>query len=169
MRIGIRLKDLSIRTVFLVGVLTTLATSAPQHPELVETYSDSNRAGPGAHRLYVRANAETTTYMSRFLVDIQVWANGGDGTTTFDAVPDDPVFAIESIPSQGATSLSFLLSEVCIAGEDCEFGITFDLPANVSIDVDVRAELTAEPDGSSCFSDSRDFSEDDEIEIGFDE
>lgn len=138
-----RLREGSFRFVLIVGVLTTIATSAPQHFILADAATVSLQAQTVKH-VTVRFSADANEPAD----ELSVRLSGNVGSAMI--IPDDPRIA-------PGTSLSIDALMVCPETGPCELGFSLDPGDELSASVDVEAQATRFADASFCFPDNREF------------
>ncbi len=166
------------RTVLVLGVLTALATSAPEEHFLTDSDrkslvdDDVLQVTARANRAAFDHGVEVSVHISLHLVDPPV-----DRTEIqVRVIPDDSRLAITNKPLTSAifrgdsAYTTYYLSEICIEGEDCQAGFSFEITEGVgTVDIDVEAESSASDGGGFCSPQDGSFPPDAAIEVTFDE
>lgn len=158
----------AILSILIIGLLATVATSPP--PDyIIGEQAEMNFVGPTTVRAFVRVDARSAAHADEFRVAMVIDSITGPWTVV--AVPDDPNFEPISIEA-GPIEQEILFPDAiiaCVDDGDCEFGVSFDIPENQEIRIQVDSSLLAYGDPSFFFPEDRSFPDDATMTIGFDD
>lgn len=153
-----RRRELSIRVLLVIGILTAIATSAPPSDSVQDTRSIAVD-NAGITTLRVRFSAAAVEQAS----DLHLFFSASSGPTV-TLVPDDPAQPV--VPIVGTVDLD--ATELCAPTGPCELGFSLDTgEAPASTLVDVTASASRGGDASFCFPDNDPFTEDATVEVVF--
>jgi hypothetical protein len=152
------MRDRGLRFVLIVGVLTTVATSAPEGFFLVE---DASRDLPPLEVAHVTVVFGAGTLGDGMGVTFDL--EGEPGTVVM-IVPDDPSVPAFEISELGDQRVDVLALCPTVP---CEVGFSID-PAEGSGNLRVEAESRRAGDASFCFPDNRSYAEGATIQVIFD-
>jgi hypothetical protein len=144
-----------IRFVLIAGILTTVATSAPQG--FVRDAFEMRALSPlDVARVRIVYSADASRQADDMRIEF-VW--GGSGTIML--VPDDPALPPVQLDSRHDIDARLL------CGDTCDLGFTIDVGDAASGTLEVTATAERAGDGSLCFPDNRDFEGDATVEVIF--
>ena len=160
-------KNRAIYIVLFIGLLTTVATSAPADFYL-DGQGEMTFAGPTTVRALVTVNRDAIRHADQFQVEFELQATLG-GPFMVQVVPDDPTREVQSVSvDAGGTAIAYYDAISSCDGENaCEFGVSFDIPADVAMRIAVHGTLTAYGDPSFFFPENREFPASATIAVGF--
>lgn len=152
-----RRRELAIRVLLVIGILTAIATSAPPSDSVQDERSvpvdDS-----GVTTVRVRFSAAAVEQAS----DLSLSFAPAGATVMF--IPDDPAQPV--IPIAGFVDLD--ATAFCAPTGPCEIGFSLDVvddPTPALVDVTASASRGGDP--SFCFPDNEPFTEDATVEVVF--
>lgn len=153
-----RRRELAIRVLLVIGILTAIATSAPPSDSVQDTRSAAVDSA-GVTTLRVRFSAAAVEQAS----DLRISFLASSGPTV-TLVPDDPAQPV--VPIIGTLDID--ATELCASTGPCELGFSLDTdtdPASTLVDVTASASRGGDP--SFCFPDNDPFTADATVEVVF--
>ena len=162
-------KNWAIRIVLVIGLLTTVATSAPEDFYL-DGQSGMTFTGPTTVRAFVSANGDAIQHADQFQVEFELLAAQG-GPFMVSVIPDDPTREVQnaSVDAGGSIIGFYDAIESCDGEAACEFGVSFDIPADATVRFEIRGSLIAYGDPSFFFPENREFPASATVQVGFDD
>lgn len=159
-------RSVAVRLTLAVAALTTVATSAPDNFVLSDMAERTLSAGPT--RISVVPNRVAVNHGDRVSLTLQLSATGGTAPFTVTIVPDDAVRPAETIEiSSVAREVEYDLTELCPHDQDCDAGVTVEVPSRREVDAIATASVLAYGDSRFLFPDDRSFPPDATVTVGF--
>ena len=151
-----RRRELAIRVLLGIGILTAIATSAPPSDSVQDTRS-ATVDNAGVTTLRVRFSAAAVEQAS----DLRISFLASSGPTV-TLVPDDPAQPV--VPILGTLEID--ATELCAPTGPCELGFSLDTdPDPAPTLVDVTASASRDGDPSLCFPDNEPVTADATVEV----
>jgi hypothetical protein len=148
-----------VRSVIVVGVLTTIATSAPQGFSRDGTAERTLQPGDVAH-VTVVFNRSANDQADHLGIEF-FWTSSAPATL----IPDDP--AQPTRPLTGFERIE--ADELCVEAGPCTLGFSIESGSLENAGtLEVTAVADRAGDASFCFPDNREFSADAAVEVTFD-
>jgi hypothetical protein len=152
-----RHRDRIVRTVIVIGVLTTIATSAPNGFVRDDSEERSLVAQDVVH-VTIAFTAAASEQADSLRVELS-WTGG-----SVTVIPDDPELAAPSLDTRFAT---VDLRDACLEAGPCTVGFSIDAGESTGT-LTVLGIAERFGDASFCFPDSREFVGDATVEVTFD-